>query len=174
MPKPKRRNEVTQEILDMLFEAGDLLLEWMENPYKQSRRIRGIMEPEEWNRLFQERKKKRALREMKRKTWLTHRQEGNRIIYEIQEDAIVHYLKESIRSETSLLPAPMTVLVTFDFPEAARKARNSFRHLLKQMGFKQKQLSVWFSNKSVVNEIRALIQALKLEKWINVYLAQGT
>lgn len=168
------RNKITQDILDMLVEASDLTFEWMANPYKQYRRIQGIMEPEEWNRIFRERKKRRALKELKRKKWLSERQEGNRIIYEIEEAAIVHYLKESIRFETSILPTPMTILVTFDFPEAARKARNSFRHLLKQIGFKQKQLSVWFSNKSVANEMHALVHALKLEKWVNVYLAQGT
>ncbi|KKW32739.1 MAG: hypothetical protein UY76_C0018G0002 [Candidatus Uhrbacteria bacterium GW2011_GWA2_52_8d] len=174
MTHKQNRNNVTQEILDMLFEAGDLLLEWMENPQKQSRRIRGIMEQDEWNRLFGDQKKKRALRRLKKQAWLSHRREGNRMAYEIHESAVAQFLNNTIRSSTSLLPTPMIVLVTFDFPETARKARNSFRHYLKQVGFSQKQLSVWASKKSVMKEICLLIRTLKIEKWVNVYLAQET
>jgi DNA-binding transcriptional regulator PaaX len=174
MTHKQNRYNVTQEIFDTLFEANDLLFEWMENPHKQRRRLRGWIEQDEWNQLFSDQKKKRALRRLKKQAWLSHRQEGNRMVYEIHENAVVQFLKNTIRSSTFLLPTPMIVLVTFDFPEAARKARNSFRHYLKQVGFSQQQLSVWATKKSVAREIRLLIRMLKIEKWVNVYLAQET
>lgn len=169
-----KRQKITKEILDMLIEASDLTLGWMNNPYKQYREIRGIMEPEEWNRLFREKKRRRALKELKRKKWLTARQEGNRIIYELEESVVIHHLKTTIRSTTTALPELSIILVTFDFPEAARKARDSFRYFLKSVGFTQNQLSFWFSNKSILVEMQTLIQMLKLKKWVNVYLTQGT
>jgi len=46
--------------------------------------------------------------------------------------------------------------------------------LLKSVGFTQKQLSVWFSNKSILDEMQALVRILKIEKWVNIYLTHGT
>jgi len=132
------------------------------------------MEPEEWNRIFREKKKRRALKELKRKKWLTERQEGDKVVYELTESAVIQHLKSTIRSTTDVLPEPSIVLVTFDFPEAARRARNSFRYFLKSAGFAQKQLSVWFSTKSILGEMQALIRVLKIEKWVAVYLTNGT
>ena len=174
MAQNQKRNNVTKEIIDTLVEASDLTIEWMNNPYKQYRRIRGIMEPEEWNRIFREKKKRRVLKELKRKKWLTQRREGNQIVYELAESVAIHHLKTMIRSTIAVLPEPSIVLVAFDFPEAARKARNSFRYFLKSVGFKQRQLSVWFSNKSILGEMQALVRILKIEKWVNIYLTHGT
>ncbi|MBI4435323.1 CRISPR-associated endonuclease Cas2 [Candidatus Uhrbacteria bacterium] len=170
----KRPHTVTQEIIDMLVEASDLTIEWINNPYKQYRRIRGVMEPEEWNRIFREKKKRRVLKELKRKKWLTERREGNQIVYELEASVAIRRLKTAIRSKVAFLPEPSIVLVAFDFPEAARKARDSFRYFLKSAGFAKKQLSVWFTNKSVLDEIQALVRMLNLEKWVNVFLTHGT
>ncbi|MBI4592301.1 hypothetical protein HY733_02535 [Candidatus Uhrbacteria bacterium] len=174
MTQNQQPNNITQEINETLLEASDLTIEWMNNPYKQYKRIRGIMEPEEWNRIFGEKKKRRVLKELKRRTWLTERREGNKVVYELAESVTIQRLKTTIRSTIAVLPEPSIILVAFDFPEAARRARDSFRFFLKSVGFAQKQLSVWFSNKSILDEMQTLVRMLKIEKWVNIYLTHKT
>lgn len=47
---------------------------------------------------------------------------------------------------TKKLSQKGSLLVIFDIPEHKRAARDYFRHLLKRLGFKQIQLSVWQSD----------------------------
>ena len=60
-------------------------------------------------------------------------------------------------------------LMQFDFPEAAKLARDNFRGYLKSIGFKYVQGSVWSTDKDVKAPICALIELLKIERWVKIY-----
>ncbi len=162
------RNNVAREILDMLLEGTDLLLEWAENPHAQRRRLRGTLTHEEWEKIFGDQKRKAALRRLKKKKWIQDRRHGNEVVFELNDKAIVEYLKASIKREPSR-PGTRETLVVFDIPEAARNARKSWRRLLKAVGFQRLQLSVWSSMKDIGDQILALVKALGIEKWVKVY-----
>lgn len=165
-----KRNEVFQEILDVITEGGGLLMEWMENPHALRRRIRGTIPSEEWNRLFADKRKKRALRGLRKKKWIENKQKGNEIVFDLSNDAVIEYLKLSI-SQVNLNTHHNETLVIFDIPEVARNARQRFRRLLKKLGFRQAQLSVWSSLKDISPQMHSLITVLGIQKWVNVYRA---
>ena len=165
---PGIKNQVIHEILEVLLEGTDLLLEWMENPHAQRRRINGILTHEEWEKLFGHQKRKSALRRLKKKKWIEDRQLGNGVVFELSCEAVVEYLKASIKREPTR-PGNRETLVVFDIPEAARNARKSWRRLLKKLGFKKVQLSVWSSMKDISDQILGLVKALGIDKWVKVY-----
>ncbi|MBI4592192.1 hypothetical protein HY733_01975 [Candidatus Uhrbacteria bacterium] len=164
----RKRNAPTEEILNTLLEGTELLLEWMENPHAQRRRIRGILTHEEWEKIFGDQKKKAALRRMKKKKWIMDRELGDTVAFELSNQAIIEYLKASIKREPSR-PGTRETLVVFDFPEAAQSGRKGWRRLLKTLGFKRLQLSVWSTMRDIGDQILALVKALKIEKWVRVY-----
>ena len=161
-----------QEILSMLIEGTDLLLEWMENPHAQRRRIYGILTHEEWERLFHDQRRKAALKRMREKKWLEDKQTGNVVTFELSKDAIVEHLKVAIQNKKPLPTYQMT-LVSFDFPEVTRKARLTWRRLLKKLGFNRIQLSVWSHTKDIAQEIRYLTSALNIDKWVMIFRAES-
>jgi DNA-binding transcriptional regulator PaaX len=168
---PGKKNAVIQEILDMLLEGTRLLLEWMENPHAQRRRIYGILTHEEWEKLFGDQRMKAALCRLKKRKWIEDRHLGNNIEFELSNEAIVEYVKWHVRSKPSHQDDEET-LVVFDFPEAARKARQKWRRLLKGIGFTRLQLSVWSSLRDVGKEVQSLIATLGIQKWVRVYKAK--
>lgn len=129
----------------------------------------GCLPQKKWDRIFKEHKKRQALARLKKKRWIKHKKVGEKMLYTFHENAYVCALKEKIICSNKRLLGGKMSLVVFDFPEVAKKARNAFRSFLKEAGFAQKQLSVWISTKNVGDELRALIQILHLNKWVEVY-----
>ena len=116
-----------------------------------------------------EREKRQAIRRLKQMKFLKERKEGNRLEYELSANGQVAALETIMRCTRSFLPDGEYCLVVFDFPEAARRSRQSFRRLLRRIGFERLQLSVWRTKKNVIRETRALIGLLKIGKWVEAY-----
>lgn len=119
-----------------------------------------------------EREQKLAIRRLKRNKWIKQRNEGNRIEYELTNNGRLAALEVLIRTVERRLPEKQCCLVVFDFPEAARHSRQSFRRLLKRIGFECMQLSVWRSDKDILDEIRKMIRLLKVERWVRAYRSE--
>lgn len=64
-------------------------------------------------------------------------------------------------------------LIFFDIPEKEKRKRNIFRSKLKELGFKQHQLSAWISPFDFSDEIDLLIAELEIEDYVK-YLIGDT
>lgn len=61
------------------------------------------------------------------------------------------------------------ILIAFDIPEAERNKRDGLRALLKQLEFKQIQLSVWETDYDYRDYLKSEIQNYDLEKYVSMY-----
>jgi DNA-binding transcriptional regulator PaaX len=160
------------EIIDSLIDLGDITFRWAQNPYEFSREMHGRISSDEWDRIFCDQRRKRALKRLRDKKWIADRRSGTNIQFTLRYDAAVKSIQSKIQTKTTRLPSRTFALVTFDFPEAARRARDAFRLMLKHLSFRQQQLSVWISDKNVVHELELLVRMMKLDKWVRVYRAR--
>jgi len=168
----KKKKSIVGEVMGSLIDGGGMLFDWASNPYAFRREMRGGMSSEEWDAIFRKNKEARALKQMQHKGWVQNHQEGEQVIYLLSKDAIIEGVKHKVRTNTQQLPGGYETVIIFDFPEAAKSARTTFRRFLKSSGFEQKQLSVWTTKSNVTSEIHQLIKLLGIEKWASVLLAQ--
>jgi hypothetical protein len=164
----KTKGELTRIVVDGLMDGMNEAVDWFNDPHKYNQRLRGYLPQEEWDRLFGDVKKKATLRRLRKKKWVEDRRLGNGVTYSLSRDVLVEYLKNSMRHTSHEVHAG-ELLLAFDFPEAACRARRDWRRLLKSVGFKQVQLSVWSTIKSVEDQILQLVRLLGVHKWVRVY-----
>lgn len=127
----------------------------------------------QWQKMVEDEKKKRVIRDLKRKKELSVRKDGDRFLVAISTHLTVEALKTLMRQENKLLSKGEVCLVVFDFPNGATKARNQWRRLLLSCGFNMLQLSVYTIRKDVICELSTLIDLLHAKKWIRVFRASG-
>lgn len=61
------------------------------------------------------------------------------------------------------------LMVIFDIPEEFAGRRQRFRNLLKQLGFKQIQLSVWITDKDHRTILFESIEEIGLQQWVQLF-----
>lgn len=164
----KSKGELIRAVVDGLVDGVNEAVDWFNDPHAYQQRLRGYLPQEEWDRLFGDEKKKTVLRRLKKKKWVDDQKMGNGVTYILSHDILAEYLKDSIKNTTSKIHAG-EVVVAFDFPEAASRARRDWRRLLKSVGFKQVQLSVWSTVKAVEEQIAQLVKLLGIERWVKIY-----
>jgi hypothetical protein len=98
---------------------------------------------------------------------------GNNAVYKLTKDGYIQALKDRILLQTDTLIDALTCFVVFDIPEDIRKSRDAFRRFLKDTGFKQVQKSVWSTCKDSANDLRELIDALKLGAWVEIIVGES-
>ena len=113
--------------------------------------------------------KRREMRRLKERKFITLRKEGDEAIAALTTDGKIFALKTIIRNIDKLLPEGQQCLVSFDVPEASRKLRLSWRRLLKKFEFRFLHGSVWVTERDVVGEMRALVFLAKIEKYVKVF-----
>ena len=64
--------------------------------------------------------------------------------------------------------------LSFDIPEEKRATRNRFRRLIKKIGFKQVQKSLWACPYNKADQIETTIRYLCLEKYVAYFIAEKT
>jgi len=99
------------------------------------------------------------------------REKGDKVIIELSNKGRLSALKESIINTHDELSSDMVCLVSFDIPEYVKQSREVLRNFLKRVGFSQVHKSVWQSRKNVIENLRALIDEMEVEKWVKVYQA---
>lgn len=164
----KTKDELIQTVVNGLVDGTNEAIDWFNDPHAYGQRLRGYLPQEEWDRLFGDVKRRRIHRKLKKRKWIEDRMTGNGVTYSLSQDILVEYLKNSMRETPSKIHTG-EILVAFDFPEAAGRARRDWRRLLKSVGFKQVQLSVWSTLKSVEEQITQLVRLLGLQKWVKIY-----
>lgn len=63
-------------------------------------------------------------------------------------------------------------MVIFDIPEKKRKLRDFFREVLKNLGFKFLQKSIWVCPYDMLNKVQKIIQKSDLEKQVRIFLIE--
>lgn len=110
------------------------------------------------------------LRNLAKRQYITMRKRGQKLELTLTERG------EQLLAGMSLdegLPDGQMCVVVFDIPEAARKARDVFRYFLRQVGFTCVQLSVWKTEKNVLDETRHVIRELEIEDWVQVFVGKN-
>lgn len=167
-----RSGSIQVGVLDDLLDHANVIADLLTlPPYAGPRHsFEAHMSQKHWENMYgEERKKKRALKRLREKKWIDDRRKGSEVVVRIHSDAIVSVLKERILSMQEILPEGELCLVSFDFPCGAKKARDRWRHLIKQYGFTLEQQSLYSINKNIDEEMRALAKVLGVERWVQVY-----
>jgi len=113
--------------------------------------------------------RKQAIKRLRVAKLIRQRREGERVVLELTKSGKIRALEAAIKS-ARYPSADKTCLVSFDFPEVARDARNHFRLLLKRSGFKFVQGSVWSSPRDATVPLMVLIGLLRIRKWVKVFI----
>lgn len=66
------------------------------------------------------------------------------------------------------------IMVAFDIPEKRKGTRNYFRGKLEELGFQKFQKSIWITPFDVLKEIKEMIQNLRMEKNVKIFLVEET
>lgn len=91
--------------------------------------------------------------------------EGNDLKISLKGRQIIQpFIAEKLSNNAKLM-------VIFDIPEEYAGRRQRLRNLLKQLGFKQIQLSVWMSDKDHCSLLFESIVELELPQWVQLYEA---
>ncbi|MBI5793885.1 CRISPR-associated endonuclease Cas2 [Candidatus Uhrbacteria bacterium] len=170
--KPKSKKSIAQQIVSDII--GDLSEFYLSLPSLPSYRRRSIfyecaIPEKEWLKIVEGQQKKRVLRSMRQRKYLTAKQEGDHFLLTISTNAAVEAIKTIITEKNALLPKAELCLVVFDFPTGANRARDHWRRLLLSCGFKRMQLSVYTIRKDVILELITLVDLLGAKKWIRVF-----
>ncbi len=107
--------------------------------------------------------KKNRLLEISRK--------GYGVTHKLTKDGCVAALLIFMKCIDAKLPRKQMLFVTFDIPEKARPARDMFRNVLKQCGFKYFQRSIWYSTIDLERPLNKLIKLLGISKWAHAFVS---
>ena len=110
-----------------------------------------------------------AFRRLKKRGWVEERKIGGRMLTVLTASGEVAALEIRLKMVRTTLSNGVSLMIAFDFPEVAHKARDEFRRFLKRVGFNRHQQSIWCSNKDMGNEIGRLIKILGVKKWVRLY-----
>ncbi|MBU1907740.1 hypothetical protein KKF59_01250, partial [Patescibacteria group bacterium] len=73
---------------------------------------------------------------------------------------------ESASFNPVAFPPNIFLIVSFDIPERFKHARQSFRTVLKTLGFRRQHLSVWISDKDWTAYLEKMLENLKVKDWV--------
>ncbi|MBI5466391.1 MAG: CRISPR-associated endonuclease Cas2 [Candidatus Kerfeldbacteria bacterium] len=133
--------------------------------------IRGRYEyVQEFKKLQRENYARQTLYSLRHSRYVVARRTGNRLMVHLTDKGQEALLSFQLRQVDRRLDRRYTVVI-FDIPQSERAARRQFRLLLRQGGFAKLQQSVWISQCDVYQLISDLVRHLKLESWVNVFLA---
>lgn len=121
---------------------------------------------------YERRQQEFALARLKKQRLIRERKRGDRVMIELTEEGKTYAIKQKIIVAKKILPINKACLVSFDFPERQRRARQTFRLFLQEAGFVKRHDSTWISPMDVASEIRLLINKLKIGDWVDVYVVE--
>jgi len=133
--KSKPKNPIIEEILSILAGIGEMIPEPFETPYAYIRRTGHLSRKRYYDAAY--RLKKRGLVEISNK-------KNERFIKLTAEGQLAFLLSKAKIKEPQTWDGKWRI-VMFDIPESAHEKRDQIRYLLKKMGFKKLQASVFVS-----------------------------
>ena len=156
------------DFLNLLIDGWEIYY----SNFKWPRRIE--YDYEEWlaiENIKEKKARRQAIKRLEKKRIIKIEKKGKKMTALLTNEGLIQALIQKTSGEKSLLPSNQICLVTFDIPEYVKNVRNLFRALLKELGFKQAQRSVWEGDKNVIDQLKILIDRMKANDWINIYIA---
>lgn len=113
------------------------------------------------------RQMKQAAWRLKRKGYIEEKREMQSRAFRLTElgESILR-CKESASFNPVAFPPNIYLIVSFDIPEQYKRARQSFRFALKNLGFHRQHLSVWISNKDWAPYLEKKLDDIKIKDWV--------
>lgn len=179
MRKKKKKTQVMKKEIPVRRQIVSDLLLGIENfiadlppwpTYSRSNYFQHEIPQERWDQMMEDARKRRAVRDMRAKKFLHDRKKGNQVLIQISTDALVRLIKGNIQSKKATLESNKSILVMFDVPNGASKARDRWRNLLLSCDFKMIQLSVYTTQKEIQKELLTLVRLLGIEKWVSIFV----
>ena len=179
--KQNKKDRTARAAKFVLSMTGRILLELMESyedyaflyshRFNDNRSIREARyDHEAYERFNNERMRKQAIKRLRECKYIKMRKEGDRVVMALTKNGKIKGLQTLIRISKDFYSDDRICLVSFDFPEAARVARNNFRLFLKDAGFRYVQGSVWSIKKDVSRTVGELVKLLKIGHWVKIFI----
>ncbi len=125
-----------------------------------------------WQELYgQEKDKRRALRDLRRKKWVNDCRKGDKVIISLSSNALVVALKQRIIQCTEEIEDGKVCMISFDIPEGA-KIRGRWRSLIRTFDFTRVHDSLYSTKYTVINDMRAMVKLLGIEEWVKVFIVE--
>ncbi len=124
--------------------------------------LRRIAEEERFRKL------RRRIRDLKRRGLLEARRRGGRLLLVCTAQGEAARLRHALKT-SPLRTDGFRTLVAFDIPESQRHVRAAFRDLLRAIGCRRLQGSVWISDKCIAEKLHLWTRRSKLDGWIRIF-----
>lgn len=113
------------------------------------------------------REKRDWLKYLEERKWVERKKIGEKLIVRLTAKGWKQAMRDRIRC-TRVKCKSGVCLVVFDVPESERYVRDVLRDILQGCGFTMLQKSVWMTDKDVVEPLCALLQGVKLNRWVRI------
>lgn len=123
-------------------------------------------------KLYQEWKNHRKqVNYLKRTQLIEARRVGERLMVKLTEKGYRKMLQAQLRySQRKCIEG--ICLVSFDIPESQKAARDAFRGLLRECGFKKLHHSVWYTENDVREPLLAFVKMSQLTPWVHIFIGK--
>ncbi len=155
---PKKQNTTISLILEFLSEASELLPLPFEAPYAWVKRQRSYPKSRYYSRLF-DLKKRGAIK--------VYKQNNQKFIKLTKKGQLECLLLKAKVIKSRQWDGKWRVVI-FDIPEDSKDKRSLFRGLLKNMGFKKLQASVYVNPYPLNREAVDYLQETKLLEYVRI------
>ena len=116
----------------------------------------------------EKRRMNQALYRMKQNEKVRVERQGNKIILELEKAGEIDLLKRRIAENQEKLPVGHQCCVSFDIPEDVSLVRRKLSRLLREVGFRRRHQSYWYSEFDVAKDLAQLLSLLHFKDWVFV------
>lgn len=178
----KIKLSISEKFLWDLYHLFEFVDDVSSTLFLQPMTIKRAVCPEfyEIKRIYEKKKRKKDFTRMiyylKRRGWIKVKEleEKRGIIFTLKGKEKLLKIKNKILTS---LPKKKRedgkwIMVAFDIEEKKRALRNYFREKLIEFGFQKFQESIWICPYDVLKEVKEIIQNLKIEKMVKIFLIE--
>ncbi|MBI5530944.1 MAG: CRISPR-associated endonuclease Cas2 [Candidatus Doudnabacteria bacterium] len=155
---PKKENTIINLILEFLSEASELLPLPFEDPYSWVRRQRSYTKKRYYSSLF----------DLKERGLITVGKKKNKKFIKLTKKGQLEALLLKSQVMVSKEWDGKWRVIIFDIPEGSKEKRAMFRRMLKKMGYKKLQASVYISPYPLNREALVYLNKTGLSEFIRI------
>ena len=160
----------TGEIISALVEFSGAYMEVFTNPRASALYgYQNFLEDQQIGEKWRIKREIRALQEQRKIKMLKKQGE---VYIKLECDGWKDWFVQEMRTNRNMLPSGMELLVSYDIPESAFTSRQTFRNLLRSIGFERRHRSVWCTQRNIASELGEFIRVSKLAGWVDIYTVQ--
>ena len=157
--------------------AGNVTDFIFSSPYKKANIIRGDQNPiiGKYRKDMGRKEFSRFVYYLKKRNYIKVKNLKNSSAFIITKNGISKALKASFSIEKRAKREDgKWIMLMFDVPQTHRKARNLLKSILRNLGYKMFQQSVWISPYDVSEKTEKLLQLYDLDNYVKIFLIEKT